>query len=199
METYNLANITKEIYDSGLKLFTTKTLEDILEVKNETTFFNILKRLLKSEVLSRVERNKYILKGVKTHDFVLANFVYTPSYVSFETALNYYGILSQFPYEIISGTSRKTTQKTIDGKSFVYIHIKKDLFWGYEKKDEFVIALPEKALLDQIYLGAKGLRSLNLDEYDFSLIDPKTFREFLDNYPKTKKFNKYIKIIEKYI
>jgi predicted transcriptional regulator of viral defense system len=178
-------------------LFTTKTLKDILEIKKETTFFNVLKRLLTSEVLSKIERNKYLLNGIKTHDFVLANFIYTPSYISFETALNYYGILSQFPHEIISVTSRKTTQKIINDKSFVYIHIKKDLFWGYEKREEFVIALPEKALLDQIYLAAKGLKSLNLEEYDFSLIDFARYCKFLNNYPKTKQFCKYIGILEK--
>ena len=199
METYNLANITKKIYESDFKFFSIKTLKDILGTENERTLFSILKRLLKSEVLLKIERNKYILKGIKTHDFSLANFVYSPSYISFETALNYYGILSQFPYEIVSATPRKTTQKIINNKSFTYIHLKKNLFWGYEKRDEFVIALPEKALIDQAYLASKGLRNLNLDEYDFSLIDSKRFKEYLDNYPKTKQFNKFISLIDKHI
>jgi len=199
METYNLVNVTKKIYDSGFKLFTIKTLRDLLETRNESTFFSILKRLLKNEVLLKIERSKYVLKEAEIHDFAIANFVYSPSYISFETALNYHGILSQFPYEILSGTSKKTTKKIINGKSFVYIHLKKDLIWGYEKKDGFLIALPEKAFLDQVYLAAKGLRTLNLDEYDFSLINSKKLKEYLENYPKIKQFNKIVRLIDKYI
>lgn len=199
METYSLINVTKKIYDSGFGLFTIKTLRDLLETRNESTFFSILKRLLKNEVLLKIERSKYVLKEAKIHDFAIANFVYSPSYISFETALNYHGILSQFPYEILSGTPKKTTKKIINGKSFVYIHLKKDLIWGYEKKDGFIIALPEKAFLDQVYLAAKGLKTLNLDEYDFSLINSKRLKEYLENYPKIKQFNKIIRLIDKYI
>ena len=192
METYNLAVITKKIYDSKINLFTIRALKDLIEVKKESTFFDILRRLLKNEVLLKVEKGKYLLKGVKIHDFTLANFIYQPSYISFESALNFYGILSQFPYEIASSTSKKTAQKTIEGKSFVYIHIKKDLFWGYEKNNNFLIALPEKALLDQMYLASKGLRSLSLDEYDFSRINTKKFQEFLIKYPQTRQFTKIV-------
>jgi len=199
METYNLAVITKKIYDSERNVFTVKTLKDLLEIKKESTLFDIVRRLLKNEILLKVERGKYLLKGVGIHDFVLANFVYQPSYISFESALNFYGILSQFPYEISSSTSKKTVQKTIEGKAFIYIHIKKDLFWGYEKNNGFLIALPEKALLDQIYLASKGLRSLNLDEYDLSSIDIKKFKEFLIKYPKTRQFNKIVGEIKKYM
>jgi len=199
MGMYNLATITKKIYDSNLKLFTIKTVRDILRIKKESTFFGIMRRLLKNEVLFRLERDKYLLKGAKIHDFALANFIYQPSYVSFESALNFYGILSQFPYEILSGTPKKTIQKIIDEKPFVYIHIKRDLFWGYEEKDGFLIALPEKALLDQIYLASKGLRGLNLDENDLSLIEPQRFKDYLAKYPKTRQFNKIIGLVKKYI
>ena len=40
METYNLSAITKNIYNSGLTLFTVKTLRDILESHKESTTFN---------------------------------------------------------------------------------------------------------------------------------------------------------------
>ncbi len=199
METYSFAKVTKQIYDSGFRLFTVKTLKDLLEIESDSTFFSILKRLLKNEVLLKIERSKYVLKEAEIHDFAIANFIYSPSDISFETALNYHGILSQFPYEVLSGTSKKTTKKTINGKSFVYIHLKKDLIWGYEKKDGFLIALPEKAFLDQVYLAAKGLKTLSLDEYDFSLINSKRFNEYLEDYPKINQFNKIIRSIGKFI
>lgn len=196
---YNLGFLTKKIYDSNLSLFTLKTLRDVLEIEKESTFFNILKKLLKSEVLVKIEKDKYLLKGSKIHDFTLANFLYSSSYVSFESALNFYGILSQFPYEISSATFKKTTKKIIDEKVFSYIHIKKNLFWGYEKKDNFLIAFPEKALLDQLYMFAKGLKRGDLEEYDFSQINGERVKEYLVYYPKTKQFNKIVTLLKDYI
>lgn len=198
MESYNLAAITKRIYDSGLHFFTISTLKDIAGARKESTMFSLIKRLLANGILLKIEKNKYLLKGTKIQDFTLANLLYQPSYISFETALNFYSILSQFPYEITSATQKKTLTKVINNKTFVYVHLKKDLFWGYEKKEQFLIAIPEKALLDQLYLSSKGLRGLSLDEYDFSLINRSRFKEYLKRYPPTRQFNKIIISVKKY-
>lgn len=199
MERYNLANLVKKIYDSNFSFFTLKTLSDILGIKKEASLFSIIKKLVKSEVLTKIEKNKYLLKGAKIHDFALANFLYLPSYISFESALNFYGILSQFPYEISSATLKKTFQKKFEGKLFIFIHIKKDLYFGYTKRENFLIALPEKALLDQLYLWSKGWRGLNLDEYDLGQIKISRLKEFLRKYPKTKQFEKAKKLLKKFL
>jgi len=199
MERYNLASITKVIYDSNFSLFTLKALRDILEIRKEGTLFSVIKKLIRAGVITKIEKNKYLLEGAKTSDFALANFIYQPSYISFESALNFYGILSQFPYEISSATARKTVKKEFQDKVFTYTRIKKDLFWGYEKKEGFVIALPEKALLDQLYLTAKGYKRINLDEYDLSRVRISRLREYLDKYPKTRQFKSAAKTLKKYI
>jgi len=199
MERYNLATATKKIYDSNFSLFTLKTLRDLLGIKKESTLFSIIKKLTKLGILTKIEKNKYLLKEAKIHDFVLANFIYQPSYISFESALNFSGILSQFPYEISSATTKKTVEKVFQGKTFVYTQIKKNLFWGYEKKEDFIIAFPEKALLDQLYLAAKGYKRINLDEYDLSKIYISRLKEFLDKYSKTRQFKSAIKLLKKYL
>lgn len=199
MERYNLAVITKMIYNSGFSLFTVKTLSDISEIKKEGTLFSVIKKLLQAGILVKIERDKYLLKGTKINDFSLANFIYQPSYVSFESALNFYGILSQFPYEISSATTKKTVGKIFQNKVFTYTHIKKDLFWGYEKKEDFVIAFPEKALLDQLYLTAKGYKRINLDEYDISKVRISRLKKYLSKYPKTRQFKSAVKMLKKYI
>ena len=199
MERYNLVGITKSIYDSGLSLFTLKTLRDIFEVKKEGTFFSLLKKLIKAGILIKIEKDKYLLKGAKVCDFALANFFYPSSYISFESALNFYGILSQFPYVISSATSRKTVKKVFQDKVFEYVHIKKDLFWGYEKKQDFIIALPEKALLDQLYLAGKGYKKTNLDEYNLEEINSSRLKKFLAQYPKTGQFKRVIEKLKKYL
>ena len=193
MERYNLATLAKKIYESKLCFFTLKTIKDILSIDKESTQFSIIKKLVKAGLIERIEKDKYLLKGKTFSDFTLANFLYHPSYISFETALNFHGILSQFPYEISSATVKKTTRKTFQEKVFVYVHIKKELFWGYEKKNGFLIATGEKALLDQLYIAAKGHRSINLDEYDFSNISLSRLKEYLPKYPQTRQFNNAVK------
>jgi len=199
MERYNLAGITKKVYDSGFSFFTLKTLRDILEISKESTLFSIVKKLIKAGVLLKIEKDKYLLKRREANDFALANFIYQPSYISFESALNFYGILSQFPYEISSATARKSVKKVFQDKIFVYSHIKKELFWGYEKKENFLIALPEKALLDQVYLMSKGCKSINLDEYDLSRMKVSRLKEYLSKYPKTRQFKSAVNLLKKYL
>ncbi len=199
METYNLSTITKKIYYSGLTLFTAKVLTDILETRKENTTFNVIKRLIESGVIEKIERNKYMLSDKRNSDFSLSYFLYQPSYISFETALNFYGILSQFPYEITAATQRKTKKKEIKGKMFSYVHLKKDLFWGYNKKEDYLIASPEKALLDQLYFASKGLKKADVDEYDFSFISTMQFKIYVKKYPQTVQWKKIINDLSKYI
>jgi len=164
-----------------------------LEIKKEGSLFLIIRKLLQSEVITKIERNKYLLKNGQINDFALANFLYHPSYISFESALNFYGILSQFPYEISCATSKKTAKKEFEGKIFTYTQIKKELFWSYEKKENFLIALPEKALLDQLYLASKGQKGIDLDELNLEKISITKFKNFLTKYPETRQFKGIIK------
>jgi len=194
-----LALVTKKIYDSGFQFFTLKTLQDILQIKKEATFYSVLKRLLKNGVLLKIERDKYLLKNGKANNFSLANFLYKPSYVSFESALNIYGILSQFPQETTSATPRKTKEKIINGRIFSFTHLKKSLFWGYEKKKDFLIALPEKAFLDQLYLASKGLKSNNLDEYDLSFVNQAKVKRLIKKFPKTRQFKSIVEKVKEFL
>ncbi len=199
MERYNLAFLTKEIYNSGFKLFSLKTLREVLAIEKESTLFKVVKNLLENEVLIKIERGKYLLKESKVSDFALANFIYQPSYISFESALNFYGIFSQFPYEVTSATSKKTKEKIFQGKVFTFTHIKKELFWAYQKKQDFIIAFPEKALLDQLYLTVKGYKRANLDEYNLEGLDVFRLKEYFKRYPKTRQCEKMAESIKKYV
>ena len=122
--------LTKKIYESSSQLFTLQTLREHLDIDKSSSLFNIVNRLLESGVLIKIERNKYGLKKYSCSDFVLANFIYEPSYVSFESALSYHGILSQFPYELTSATLGQTRSKKFNGKEYGYYHLKKISFLG---------------------------------------------------------------------
>lgn len=188
METSTLSQAIKKIYESNLFFFSTKTLKDLVGKKKESTFFKYIARLVKDKILIKIEKNKYLLSSPKINDFELANFLQSPSYLSFETALNYYGILPQFPYEITSATTKKTNLKKFQDKIFSYTHIATSLFWGYKKKDNFLIADPEKAFLDQIYLSAKGIKKISFSEIDLSRLRKNILKEYIKQFPKTKQF-----------
>lgn len=188
MKTYDMSLLTKKIYDSHLRLFSFQTLRDLMEIKKTSSFFKIINRLVKSGVLVKIERNKYLLKNFTDSEFFLANFIYEPSYLSFESALSFYGILSQFPYEVTSATVKQTKAKEFNGKAYSYYHLKKNLFWGYVKEENFLIAEKEKALLDQVYLASKGIKEIHLEEYDLSLLDKTKLKLYLGKYPQTRQF-----------
>jgi hypothetical protein len=86
----------------------------------------------------------------------VACFLRTPSYISCEWALNHHGILLQSPMvctvltlDTSVGASRNIQ---FGGVTIEFSRITSCLFNGFETKDGFNLALPEKALLDSIYL-----------------------------------------------
>jgi len=117
--------------------------------------------------LKQLRRGYYILSELadnlgESELFLLANKLYVPSYVSLETMLNRYNFIPEVPFVVTSVTTRKTESfETLVG-AFSYRSIKPSLFFGYQLQplasDRFLhqqclVALPEKALLDFLYLN----------------------------------------------
>ena len=188
METYNKATIIKKIQDSPYILITAHILKEYTGIESISTLHRLANDLVKSEILGKLERGKYYINDMRVDDFTKANIFYSPSYISFETALNHHGVLSQFPYETTSATPKKSKSKIVDEKLYSYTQIKKSLFWGYMKQGNYLIAEPEKALLDQLYLHAKGLKGQSIDEYDYERLDMHKFWEYAKSFPQTSKF-----------
>lgn len=87
----------------------------------------------------------------------LAQRIVSPSYVSLEKALEFYGIIPERVSEITSLTTRRPVRYEVEGRAYSYRHISVRLFWGYEVFEQDgqkgFIALPEKALLDLFYFS----------------------------------------------
>jgi len=182
MSTYKYLN---KINSSGKSLFLTKDFHNLLEIDSIRTLEDIIKRLLDEEILVSLEKGKYMLSGSNSTDFEIAQFLYSPSYISFETALNYHGILSQFPLEISSATTKSTVKKEVLEKMYRYSQINKNLFTGYFKEGKALIAEPEKALFDQFYMIAKGIKTKQyLDEMDYSYVNKIKFQVYMELLPE---------------
>ncbi len=79
--------------------FTVADLEKILGMRRDSLYVT-LNRLVGSGVLIRLKRGVYQpeFQGLELEK--TANELYYPSYLSFESALSRYGILSQIPYTL---------------------------------------------------------------------------------------------------
>jgi len=185
--------IIKKLSLEELNLFTVSDFKKLFSIKKDNTAYKIIERLTKKGILKRLTKRKYLFSLLPCSDFKIANFLYAPSYISLESALSFYGILSQFPYQITSITFKKS--KTIEtlNKEFSYFHIKKELFFGYIKKEDFLIALPEKALFDYLYFSAKGLRIFEKSEFNLKKINKNLLTEFV----KKAKNNQFYRFLEK--
>lgn len=179
METYNTTEIIKVLRKKNISVFSATDFARLFKIGRRDTAYKKLDRLRKKRIIVRVIKGKYLFDLNPPDDFLLANFLYQPSYISLESALSFHGIITGFPYTITSVTPRKTKIYSIFGKEYKYTHLAPKWFWGYEKKETFLIAGPEKAALDYLYLAFKGLRSPETDEFDFSAINRKTFGNYL--------------------
>ncbi len=191
-----MSNYIKKIYNSKKKFFTNQQLQELLEINKKNTQRHVARNLTEKNILTRLERGKYYITDTQPSDFEIAQFLYTPSYISFETALNYHGILSQFPMEITSATLKKSKTKKIEDKIYTYSQLKPELYFGYYKKtSKSLMALPEKALLDQVYLISKKLKTENyLNELDFSKINENKLKKYSQLFP-----NEAFNLIKKYL
>ncbi|MDP1722176.1 MAG: hypothetical protein Q8L37_03125 [Candidatus Gottesmanbacteria bacterium] len=185
METLNITSATKLLYESNLPVFTIKTLRDMFVTRLPDTLYVYLRKLIRMGILVKLERGIYVLVHRTPDAFLIANVLHGPSYISCESALNMHGILSQFPYEVTSVTTNKPIQKTVQERLYSYGHIQPSLYWGYEKVRGALIAHPEKAILDQAYFAARGLRQFPLDEYEVSRIDKNRLASYMKRMPHT--------------
>lgn len=167
--------------------FTLKDLEKVWWGKKETLKV-ILSRLVKKGRLKRVERNLYLLPEKIVEIEKIANQIYFPSYLSFETALAKYGILSQIPYILTFATLKKTKKLKIENFEIEYRKIKESLFFAFNLQKGIYIAKPEKALLDTFYLASLGKLKINFKTLDYKKIQKKKLLNLLKKFPlKTQK------------
>jgi len=142
-----------------------------------------LNRLIKQKILIRLKRGIYQLSLSAVDVKKIANQLYYPSYLSFESALSDYSILSQIPFTQTFATTRKSKKMTIWDTEVEFTQVKKDLFFGYTFDKGIYIAEPEKALLDELYLISRGKRTLDIKELDLEKINKEKFDQYAKRFP----------------
>lgn len=113
---------------------------------------------------------------VKPHPFLVANRIVRGSYVSYQSALAYYGLIPEYvPVTTSVTTTRPGCWETALGV-YEFSHLQVNLFGGFQRievatRQHAFVATPEKALLDLVYLRPGGdspayLRELRLQNLD---------------------------------
>ncbi len=87
---------------------------------------------------------------------IIANTMLSPSYISFDYALYYYGLIPESVFDITSATTKRSKSFKSNNGTYSFKQIKKELFpFGLiiesTKNGNFIIALKEKALCDKVY------------------------------------------------
>lgn len=109
--------------------------------------------------------------------FYLANALRAPSYISLESALQYYGLMTEtIAHTVTSVTSNVTRSYTTKAGKFLYRSIKEELFDFYETSTKgryrFFIATNFKCIFDYLYFLTDGFRKkINHAIFDVVRID----------------------------
>lgn len=170
--------------------------------------YGIIKRAIAKGEIIHIKRGLYALakrfqrKGINL--FELSQLIYGPSYVSFESALNYYGWIPEAVYAVTSASAKNAKEFKTPYGVFIYKRIPFSmLFFGVERiessQGSFLIANPWKALIDYVYVYKKEWRgvepvtkSLRIEKESFKDID----FDFLNQIEKIYKNSRVKKFIE---
>ena len=178
-----------------LPFFETKELRLVLGDRFTSSMLVNLKNWVNKGHLIMLRRGLYVIaeEARKADPMSFATKMYQPSYVSMEKALNIYGIIPEAVFTVTSVTTRKTKAFGTKLGNFSYQKIKKEAFGGYETKNNgkisFNLALPEKALVDFLYLNRDILNGdreqfqgyrFN-EEFKFDVAKLRSFAEVFQN------------------
>jgi predicted transcriptional regulator of viral defense system len=157
---------------------------------SERVVRNALRRYESRGLVERVSTKIYINhfnQQFSPRDLV--NVLRPRSYISLESALVERGIITQSPSVLICVTPGYPQSFRSKSVSIVYRKISSQLYWGFEEKatlyNTYLIAEPEKALLDWIYLNRQEGLPTPLDELHLQFLKPAKLRDYALRFPRT--------------
>jgi hypothetical protein len=164
--------------------------------------------LEKQGVIIRLKRGLYVINpeysGKTLSSELIANHLYTPSYISMSTALRYYGLIPEAVYVHQSMTVGNYDYKYISRKAFP-IGVR-----SMNKGDyAFLIASPEKALCDLIANSSKVIlrymkdveiyleQDIRMDMDEFYNMDATIFEDYINVGKKADSISTLLKFLRR--
>lgn len=168
---------------------TSKTYFTIHDLKKfygnkKSSLKTLLSRWKKQGLITALGRGFYTFDLARLDYLALACEIVRPSYISFEYALNYHGLIDQVPFTITLATTKRHQYRDIKIASLEYTTLQKKLFFGYTVVDGVYIADAEKALLDALYLMARGKRRVDLSSLQKEKLQKEKLVEYMRYFPE---------------
>lgn len=167
------------------------------DVKKQFPSMNLMNlvRWQEKGYILKLRNRWYAFNDAKSHEnieWLAANLIYSPSYVSLHTALSWYNLIPEMIATCTSVTTLKTNKFLTPLGSFNYHRIKPELFgFGYVLEDmnasiketgrQIMVATPQKAILDFFYINSyynteKDIEDLRLNESELvNIINPEFY------------------------
>jgi predicted transcriptional regulator of viral defense system len=196
MKKLNSIFVLTKLKESKIRIFSILDFQRIFDIDYESAK-KAISRYVKRGIFTKIRKGLYFITNDHPLDFEIANKLYFPSYVSFDTALAFYGIIPETVYEITSATTNKSKEFLVNNLKFSYKKIKKECFLGYSLRKiqnrVVLIAEPEKALADFLYFVSLGKRNLEYERINLKKIN----KERLIKFAKCFKRKEILDLIKK--
>ncbi len=175
----------KMLRSSRIYLFTLADAARLLDKSRKyTSLF-----LMRNEDIKRAEKGLYYTDGATEYE--VASAILNPSYISLISALRFHNLTEQIPHIIyVVSYKRHRSVPNLNGFEVEFVTVKKGMFYGYEKNDGAMVATPEKAVVDMLYLN-------KFTEYAYEAIDEgRVNPERLLKYATISKDERIVRIIK---
>lgn len=150
--------IEKLIEKHGNVLSFAMIYEIMSKKKSKQEIKNFVSNLVKKGWLVRIKNGTFVISDISSRgttelsQLTIAQIINNDSYISFEAALQYYGLFDQYLKVVTSISKKRTYNKEFSNWIFKYIKTKENLlsaFKEYNIDGRLVkVALKEKAILD---------------------------------------------------
>jgi predicted transcriptional regulator of viral defense system len=135
--------------------------DKIMEMVNQGIIFQLRKGLYVTTPL---------VSPMSPEPFLIANHLYGPSYISFDSALFYWGLIPEQVFEVSSVTTKKSKKYMIQNVAYSFTHLPIAYYplgiqsLALTKNQTVLIASPEKALCDKVintsYLNLRSAKQV---------------------------------------
>ncbi len=187
-------------FQAKLSPFRVFSVQDVKKIFPSMNLMNLVRWQEKGYIL-KLRNRWYAFNDAKSSEnieWLAANLMYAPSYISLHTALSWYNLIPEMIATTTSVTTRKTNKFSTPLGSFDYHRMKPELFgFGYILEDmdssgkkisrQIMMATPQKAILDFFYINSyynseKEIVDLRLNEAELGRIINAEFFQYLGKY-----------------
>lgn len=186
---------------------------DILMDGTPHSRYSKVKRLIQLGKLIHIRRGLYVITESlghpeKPHPFELAQRIYAPSYISFESALSFHQLIPERVYTITSASTKRSKVFKTSLGLFSYLRLPASNFFVEvelinQNNYRFFMAKPWKAICDYVYYSKQKwnelsslIASLRIDKYALPNIKHDEL-ELLKEYYQTKKLSRFFNSIKR--